>query len=107
MPGHLLSHVGVIELVHRHVETAQTLAPRARGVDLPVERHGDEHRLAVVDWRVVSDVVEQAVERGLRHLWMQPGAESDDAVRRAEEAGIDVIHGGPCLLVVLGYREGS
>jgi hypothetical protein len=36
---------------------------------------------------------------------MQPGAESAEAVARAEAAGASVIHGGPCLLVVLGYRE--
>jgi predicted CoA-binding protein len=55
---------------------------------------------------ITEQVVEQAVERGIGHLWMQPGAESEEAVRRAEEAGIEVIHGGPCLLVVLGFREG-
>ena len=36
---------------------------------------------------------------------MQPGAESVEAVRAAEELGLSVIAGGPCLLVVLGYRD--
>jgi hypothetical protein len=35
---------------------------------------------------------------------MQPGAASAAAVRRAEEAGANVIAGGPCLLVALGFR---
>ena len=55
--------------------------------------------------KVTEAVVEKAAELGIRHLWMQPGAESDAAIARAEELGLSVIAGGPCLLVVLGYRE--
>ena len=54
---------------------------------------------------VTERVVEEAAAAGVEHLWMQPGAESDAAVARAEELGLSVIAGGPCLLVVLGYRE--
>jgi hypothetical protein len=36
---------------------------------------------------------------------MQPGAESAAAVKEAEDAGLNVIHGGACLLVVMGYHE--
>lgn len=54
---------------------------------------------------VTEDVVAEAIELGVEHLWMQPGAESAPAVATAEEAGVSVIAGGPCLLVVLGYRE--
>lgn len=54
---------------------------------------------------VTEKVVEEAGRLGIRHLWMQPGAESDAAVKRAKELGMNVIAGGPCLLVVLGFRE--
>lgn len=54
---------------------------------------------------VTERVVEGAALAGVRHLWMQPGAESDAAVTRAAELGISVIAGGPCLLVTLGFRE--
>ena len=54
---------------------------------------------------ITEQVVEQAIELGIRQIWMQPGAESAAAVARAEAAGLNVIHGGPCLLVVLGYHE--
>lgn len=53
---------------------------------------------------VTEAVVDEAIDLGIEHLWLQPGAESPDAVRRAEEAGLNVIHGGPCILVVLGFR---
>ena len=54
---------------------------------------------------VTEAIVEDAIRLGIAHLWMQPGAESSRAIERAESAGISVIAGGPCLLVVLGYRE--
>lgn len=54
---------------------------------------------------VTERVVEEAAALGIRHIWMQPGAESDAAVARAEELGMSCIAGDACVLVVLGYRE--
>ncbi len=55
--------------------------------------------------KITEQVVEQAIARGIKNIWMQPGAESPLAVTRCEEAGINVIADGSCLLVVLGYHE--
>lgn len=55
--------------------------------------------------KVTEKIVDQAIALNIRHLWMQPGAESDAAIARAEKAGISVIARGACILVVLGYRE--
>jgi predicted CoA-binding protein len=54
---------------------------------------------------VTERIVEDAIRKGIRHVWMQPGAESDRAVAACEAAGVDVIADGSCVLVVLGYRE--
>ena len=54
---------------------------------------------------VTIQIVKDALAAGIRYLWMQPGAEHPDAIAAAEAAGATVIHSGPCLLVVLGYRE--
>ncbi|MFN0008298.1 MAG: CoA-binding protein [Planctomycetota bacterium] len=54
---------------------------------------------------ITERIVEEVASAGVKRLWMQPGAESAEAVRRAEELGLSVIAGGPCLLVSLGYRE--
>ena len=54
---------------------------------------------------VTEGVVEEAIQLGIARLWMQPGAESQHALALAEDAGIDCISGGPCLLVALGFRE--
>jgi len=54
---------------------------------------------------VTERVVDEAIRKGIKHVWMQPGAESDRAVAACEAAGINVIADGSCVLVVLGYRE--
>ena len=54
---------------------------------------------------VTERVVGEAIQKGIRHVWMQPGAESVAAVTACERAGINVIADGSCVLVVLGYRE--
>ena len=46
-----------------------------------------------------------AAEAGIKRLWIQPGAESHVAIESAQELGLSVIAGGPCLLVALGYKE--
>lgn len=55
--------------------------------------------------QVTEKVVEQAIAKGIRNLWMQPGAESALAVSACNEAGINVIADGSCVLVVMGYRD--
>lgn len=55
--------------------------------------------------QVTERVVEEAAVKGIRNVWMQPGAESPRAVAFCREHGINVIADGSCILVVLGYRE--
>ncbi len=86
--------------------------PRARTVEgrpafldlrsLPEKPHGIS---VVTPPEVTEAVVEEAIGLGIENIWMQPGAESPRAERRAAAAGMNVISGGPCLLVVLGYKE--
>jgi predicted CoA-binding protein len=53
---------------------------------------------------ITERVVAEAAETGVRFVWMQPGAESPEAVRAARERDIEVIADGSCFLVVSGYR---
>lgn len=55
--------------------------------------------------KVTEQIVEQAADLGIKHIWMQPGAENQRAVDLAREADINTIPGDACILVVLGYRE--
>ncbi|MDA3904070.1 MAG: CoA-binding protein [Desulfuromusa sp.] len=55
--------------------------------------------------QITEKVVEQAAVKGIKNIWMQPGAESPAAVQYCEEQGLNVIADGSCVLVVLGYHE--
>ena len=71
-------------------------------LDLP----DDVHSISVITPPAVTErVVAEAIRKGIRHVWMQPGAESIKAVADCAAAGINVIADGSCVLVVLGYHE--
>ena len=55
---------------------------------------------------VTERAVEAAAAKGIKNIWMQPGAESPAAVQFCEDNGLNVIADGSCVLVVLGYHEG-
>lgn len=42
---------------------------------------------------------------GVKHIWLQPGAESAEVYTAAADAKVDIIAGGPCLLVRLGFSD--
>ncbi len=53
---------------------------------------------------VTARVVDQAIAKGIPNIWMQPGAEHQEAIEKARANGLNVISGGPCILVTLGYH---
>ena len=55
--------------------------------------------VTVVAPEVTFEIVRQAGQLGVRHMWMQPGSESESAVIEAHAQGIDVVSGGPCIMV--------
>lgn len=52
---------------------------------------------------VTEQVVELAHAKGIKNIWMQPGAESELAVQKCVDYGINVIADGSCILVMLGF----
>lgn len=88
--------------IHPSAEEIEGLAAFRDLASVPVALHAAS---IVTPPTVTERIVEEAAAAGVRHLWMQPGAEGDRALARAEELGIATIAGGPCLLVTLGYRE--
>lgn len=84
-------------------ETAIEGVPCYRSLtDIP----GPPRAVSVITPPAISArVVREAAGLGMRHVWLQPGAEDDAVLESAREAGLDVISGGPCLLVALHYRE--
>ena len=54
---------------------------------------------------VTAKLVPMAIGKGIRNIWMQPGAEHPEAVAFCRDKGVNVIADGSCLLVVLGYHD--
>jgi predicted CoA-binding protein len=54
---------------------------------------------------ITEKIVSQAIDKGIKNIWMQPGAESEKAIKECIEHQINVIARGPCILVLLGYHE--
>lgn len=50
---------------------------------------------------VTEKIIDEAIELGVRNIWMQPGAEHRAASRRARNSGINVIDDGSCVLVLI------
>jgi len=46
----------------------------------------------VVPPAVTGEIVRQCAELGLERVWMQPGSESEAAIRFCQEHGIKVVH---------------
>jgi len=45
-----------------------------------------------------EQVVREAAAAGIRHIWMQQGAESDAAIRYCEDEGLNLVH-GECIMM--------
>ena len=52
----------------------------------------------VVPPKITEEVVRECKALGITRVWMQPGAESDEAVKFCKENGIDVVHGA-CVMM--------
>jgi predicted CoA-binding protein len=53
---------------------------------------------------VTERIVAEAADAGAKFVWMQPGAESPEAIRIARERGLEVIADGSCFLVETRFR---
>lgn len=74
--------------------------PDLASLDQPV------HGVSIITPPAVTErVIPQVAAAGIQHAWMQPGSESDAALKAATELGLNVIGGGPCVLVALRYHE--
>jgi len=52
----------------------------------------------VVPPKVTEQIVETCKKHGITKVWMQPGSESETAIKFCEENGIDVVY-GVCVMI--------
>ena len=57
--------------------------------------------ITIVPPEVTEKVVQDAIELGIKQIWMQPGSESPAAIKKAESSGITVRHDA-CFMVEHG-----
>lgn len=87
--------------VHPAQSEIEGLSCVASVTDLPAEV---ESISVITPPQVTEKVVQQAATKGIKNIWMQPGAQSPAAVRFCEERGINLIADGSCVLVALGFE---
>lgn len=52
----------------------------------------------VVPPQITEKVIRECKELGIKMIWMQPGSESEDAIKFCKENGMDVVH-GVCVMI--------
>jgi predicted CoA-binding protein len=55
-------------------------------------KHTLDAAVVVVTPRETEEVLRQCAARGIKHVWLQQGAESERAISLGEELGLNVIH---------------
>lgn len=54
---------------------------------------------------ITEAIVDEAIKKGIQNLWMQPGAESKQAIEQGLKHHLNVIAQGPCVLVAMGFKD--
>jgi predicted CoA-binding protein len=92
----------------RFGKTVYPLNPRAATIDgdtchpsVAALPEVPEVVVAVIPPALTERLVDELSAAGVKNLWIQPGAESAAAVAKAEAAGINTVHSGPCIMVGL------
>ncbi len=83
--------------VHPHLPEFDGVACVPNVRDLPPDVCA---AVLVVQPAVAVQVLMECSERGINTVWLQPGAESEEAIRFAEEHGMNLIH-HQCVLMFL------
>lgn len=57
--------------------------------------------VTVVPPVVTEKIVEESIEKGVTHVWMQPGSESEKVIQKAKDAGLEVSY-NQCIMIKSG-----
>mmetsp|Transcript_816 Transcript_816/g.1157 ORF Transcript_816/g.1157 Transcript_816/m.1157 type:complete len:224 (-) Transcript_816:372-1043(-) len=73
--------------------------------DIPGIQEEDVAVSIVTPAEVTKTAIEEASTLGISKIWLQPGAESPTVLEKAKELDLQLIFGGPCVLIELGFRD--
>ncbi|MEY2979869.1 MAG: hypothetical protein RL562_96 [Planctomycetota bacterium] len=91
-----------VHVVHPRETEIEGVPCVARVDDLPDGIHGVS---LITPPPVTAGLLPAIAARGIRRVWLQPGAESGEALQLAQELGLDCIAGGPCLLIEIDQGD--
>ncbi len=84
--------------INPHEKNVEGIDAFASVIDLPSETKS----ISIITPPAVTEkIIEEALQKGVQNIWMQPGAESLKAIEECKKAGINVIADGSCILVTL------
>lgn len=88
--------------IHPSLQEIEGLKVYAKVLDLP----DNVKSLSIITPPPVTEkIIEELALTDIQHVWMQPGAESQKAIKRCQDLGIELIAQGPCILVYLGFHD--
>jgi uncharacterized protein len=90
--------------VNPHADEVEQVPAVGRLSDLPVV---PDSLSIVTPPRETRRIVNEAVQLGVRNIWVQPGAEDSVASQLARNAGVNMIDDGSCVLVALAFNRSS
>ncbi len=92
----------VVFPVHPTASDIEGLTAYPTLASLPVSVHGIS---IITPPAITEQVVEEAGQLGIVHLWMQPGAQSERGIASAQRFGMNLIAGNACLLLADGLSQ--
>lgn len=97
-----MQHQKTIYPVHPKEKMIEGLSCLRSVAELP----NNVNSISIITPSVITEqIVEQAIIKKIKNIWMQPGAESFKAIKSCQKHNINIIAGGPCILVTLGYKD--
>jgi predicted CoA-binding protein len=52
----------------------------------------------VVPPKVTEQIIDECAKLGIQRIWMQPGSESEESIKKGEKLGLQLIH-NQCVLI--------
>ncbi|KAI1321613.1 hypothetical protein EDD11_003093 [Mortierella claussenii] len=73
--------------------------PCVNSLSLLPDKPSEYHVSIITPPKVTKSVLEEAHKNGIKRVWLQPDVESPEALDYAQQVGLQIISGGPCVLV--------
>lgn len=102
----------VVRCYMQHQKTIYPVHPREKMIEGLSCLHSvaalpnNVNSISIITPSVITEqIVEQAIIKKIKNIWMQPGSESFKAIQACQIYNINIIAGGTCILVTLGYKD--